>query len=664
MKPSRMACITVSAMSLADEIVEKVCAPSPTSDEPRDDLEQWRLQGGATECDDLDLLGAAAREDRDEAADGLSEFIDDNVSLEVNFGDGGSCRASNISSLSYQNIVLDNPETVQYQESIGIRYRRDSLSESSISPQNEFFTDADSAAYDDRRFAEDLVPRRALSPGYDNVDMATGDSDNDEINTGTMKRRIKLSCATDDVCATNNGDGCSGSGGGGRMRSGTNPTNTFITCNDRPSRGRLQDNRSSDAPSGQQVAGHHQQSLVSLSGSISDGDFSKTDLLLRSPDEEVAGSREKVAGSREMTLKKRNSLEIRNNIPDVSEVKNYGDMATVTSLASSNMAVQSTVPTMKKKSPGLARRLPDAIAEFMDRDSSSSEREDPPLDVSVVSAQKYFDQHCQNGSTTSGRDGKASQLIGNDNRRDTEDDLDQSGPDLASLEVEESIEVENEYDYVKYARIQQGSSYVGMRLAYSENSVNHSDGADGQYPLDMSREMSPAAPNQLGAPPRNGMVNEDLLTEISLTSDQPQGDEPRHFTLSPEATECDSAEVESVISEEGGKSSSLAGMPAVEDGLSSSQASDVEEASHDGTTQPADILRQRCKADIGPPRQAVDDNGLHSPYHEETFGRRRRALDSAIRDIQTAIERSKTKPEEDGVQQADGVEDEPVWVKR
>ena len=647
-------------MSLADEIVEKVCAASPTSDEPRDDLgEEGRLQGGATEGDGLDLLGAAAGEDRDrdEATDGLSEFVDDNVSLEVNFGDGGSCCASNISSLSYQNIVLDNPETVQYQESIGIRYRRDSLSESSISPQNEFF--ADSAAYDGR-FDDDLVPRRTLSPGYDNVDMATGtgDSDNDEINTGTMKRRIKLSCATDDVCATNNGGGGSDSGsggGGGRMRSGTNnTTNTFITCNDRPYRGRLQENGSRDAASGQQVAGHRQHSLASLSGSISDGDFSKTDLLLRSPDEEVAGSRE-VASSRETTLKKRNSLEIRNNIPDVSEVKNYGDMAAVTSLAT-NTAVQSTVPRMKKRSPGLARRLPDAIAEFMDRDSSSSEREDQTLDVSVVSAQKYLDQHCRNGSSNSGQ----AELIGNTavDRRNSQDDLDQ-GPDLASLEVEESIDVENEYDYVKYARIQQGSSYVGMRLAYSENSVNHTDAADG-HPLDMSRESSPAVQNQRETPTRNGVLNEDLLTEISLTSDQAQGEEPRHFTLSPEATECDSAEVESVISEDG---KSVTGMPAVEDGLSSSQASDVEE-SHDGTTQPADILRQRCKADIGSPKQPVDDNGPPSPYHEETFGRRRRALDSAIRDIQCAIERSKTKPEEDVVQQAGGAGDEPVWVKR
>ena len=671
MNLSCLACVAVTAMSLAEEIVEKVCTSSMGPDSPLDDtadVGQFEdgIPAGFDPSDDPDLLGAVADDDLDEVNDNLSEFVDDNVSLEVNFGDGGSCRASDVSSLSFQNIVLDNPETVQYQESIGIRYRRDSLSESSTSPLNEF---ADSTGFDSR-LEDDLEPRPMLSPGYDNVDTGTGSED--EINTGTMKRRTKMTCQPDskncgdDMCPTNNGGGgCSGGG----MCSGTNSTNSYTACNDGPSHHPLQENGSRksserDTASGQQVAGHQQHPLVSMSGNVSDGDFSKTDLLLRSPDEEVA--------STETTLKKRNSLEIRNNIPNVNVVKNYGETGAVAALVSSNMLVHTTMPKMKKKSPGLARRLPDSVAEFMDRDSSSSERDDQPLDVSVISAQKCFDQQCQNGTEHAGNVPPLVSLDEMDSRNNA-GDLDQVCLDLALLE--QSIDVENEYDYVKYARIQQGSSYVGMRLAYSNNSVNHPEAASEQagYPLDMSRETSPAKQTrQLTAPPSNGlgaiagMLNEDLLTEISLTgsSDQAHSDEHKQFTLSPEATECDSAEVESVISEEG-KSSSLNGMPAVEDGLSSSQASDGEEPmAHDGMPQPADILKQRCKADIDLHQQMADGNGPPSPYHEETFGRRRRALDSAIRDIQSAIERSKTVQPEGASQHPEVVEDDPVWVKR
>ncbi len=47
-------------------------------------------------------------------------------------------------------------------------------------------------------------------------------------------------------------------------------------------------------------------------------------------------------------------------------------------------------------------------------------------------------------------------------------------------------------------------------------------------------------------------VAEETLTEIPLNgSENGILDEKKEFSLSPEATECDSAEVESVISEEG-----------------------------------------------------------------------------------------------------------------
>ena len=58
---------------------------------------------------------------------------------------------------------------------------------------------------------------------------------------------------------------------------------------------------------------------------------------------------------------------------------------------------QGAVPKMKKKSPGLARRLNDSVSE-RDRDTSSSEKETDPLadlDNSVISAQKMFEQQLQ-----------------------------------------------------------------------------------------------------------------------------------------------------------------------------------------------------------------------------------------------------------------------------
>ena len=114
---------------------------------------------------------------------------------------------------------------------------------------------------------------------------------------------------------------------------------------------------------------------------------------------------------------------------------------------------------------------------------------------------------------------------------------------------------------MKYARIQSGDSYVGMRLAYStsNDSLNARNkgllnSSDEQY-LGSSREASPEKHNhgitydQIRA--NSNRVAEDTLTEIPLNGSDGVTEERKEFSLSPEATECDSAEVESVISEEG-----------------------------------------------------------------------------------------------------------------
>ena len=100
-----------------------------------------------------------------------------------------------------------------------------------------------------------------------------------------------------------------------------------------------------------------------------------------------------------------------------------------------------------------------------------------------------------------------------------------------------------------------------MRLAYStsNDSLNARNkgllnSSDEQY-LGSSREASPEKHNhgitydQIRA--NSNRVAEDTLTEIPLNGSDGVTEERKEFSLSPEATECDSAEVESVISEEG-----------------------------------------------------------------------------------------------------------------
>lgn len=237
-------------------------------------------------------------------------------------------------------------------------------------------------------------------------------------------------------------------------------------------------------------------------------------------------------------------------------------------------------------------------------------------------------------------------------------------------------EVENEYDYVKYARVQDGDSYVGMRLAYSSAEEAKKNGmtlSGFSNSDDFSRENSPEKTHSLqNMEYTNAIQNlsEDMLTEIPLDSaDSPQIEEKQAFSLSPENTECDSVEVESIISD--GEKNGI-GMPIVEDGLSSSQASDTEEGSSNNVYKsPSAMLRSRQRADIAQELENLDrEYGIKEkskPKEMDTkaimedLKAKREALDTAIADIKTAIQQSKTvsQPYKD-----DPDEEEPVWVKR
>ncbi|XP_062618249.1 uncharacterized protein LOC134279851 isoform X1 [Saccostrea cucullata] len=417
----------------------------------------------------------------------------------------------------------------------------------------------------------------------------------------------------------------------------------------------------------------------------------------------VQSEKAKECLSKDPLVIKRNSLEIRNNIPVMGEVKSYEK-----DIDSVIYNVQGAKPKIRsgKQSPGLACRIGEGSTGSgsdregsvgSGREASSAERD---LDKSVHNRLTKVADNLSNtsdGNRTEDtiEEEEVVQLVKMTNVRPhcfiqphvqgNEEDLVIEDKDVKQVEKQENAvnklsspgnEVENEYDYVKYARVQDGDSYVGMRLAYSSAEEAKKNGmtlSGFSNVDDFSRENSPEKTlclQKMDYPNAIQNVNDDTLTEIPLdTADSPLN-EKQAFSLSPENTECDSVEVESIISE--GEKNSI-GMPMVEDGLSSSQTSDTEEgpSSNNVYKSPTARLRSKQKADLDQELENLDrEYGIKEkskPKEMDTkaimedLKSKREALDTAIADIKTAIQQSKTttQPYKD-----DTDEDEPVWVKR
>ncbi|KAH9508428.1 hypothetical protein Btru_055213 [Bulinus truncatus] len=336
-------------------------------------------------------------------------------------------------------------------------------------------------------------------------------------------------------------------------------------------------------------------------------------------------------------ISKRNSLEIRNNIPVVGEIKDYEKELNL----DFNKAL-SPKPTMLglKHSPGLARRV-----DF----DNSSEKETLNMEGENYSESNYS-QMSQKGR---------SKNLGSKSRENV---IELVTP------IPKNMNIENEYDYVKYARVQQGNSYVGMRLAYSSSNdslnIKHSISSDNS-----SREPSPEKSLHQKIHSDTGSqekVSEETLTEIPLNNSD-YLDDKKAFSLSPENTECDSVEVESVTSEGG---NSVPGFPTVEDGLSSSQASDAEEGTcgHGNDCSPSKMLKSKQKSAV---EQELKNDEESCPKEMDAqaimddLKMKREALDMAIADIKSAIQRSKNMSLEAPYSaNQDHDETQPVWVKR
>lgn len=242
---------------------------------------------------------------------------------------------------------------------------------------------------------------------------------------------------------------------------------------------------------------------------------------------------------------KRSSFEIRNNIPVTGEVKDYEKELNID--FSKVQGPKSTVIGLKQ-SPGVARRV----------DTDNCVEMENSVNKQAIGAQLESLSCTEQPSKL--RHKKSSV-------KERETIIEVITP------VTKNVNIENEYDYVKYARVQQGNSYVGMRLAYSSSNDSLNIKQDSG---DSSREASPEKSSQQRTLSEIGSqekISEETLTEIPLNScDNPE--DKKAFSLSPENTECDSVEVESVTSEDG---NSAPGFPTVEDGLSASEASDADE---------------------------------------------------------------------------------------
>ncbi|XP_070177708.1 uncharacterized protein [Littorina saxatilis] len=568
--------------------------------------DQLQASGGGSPPSASHMFDQSVTSTLDDAAD--------NFSIEVHLGGDNSRHASEISSLSYQNLLEDGDST---STSTSMLSRRGS-DDSTDSYPPDF--DNDLPPDDMETFEASDLP---LSEHYATWRMKNMPKGN---NTDSEDSR------RDDLSPSKVITPVSGGSDRRRERSREGKRSGGDTPDTALSKKTLQSLTVSDSPSAQDPSAVVRRKKSPLPGTTGNGV------------DEMNGA----------VTKKRNSLEIRNNIPVVGEVKNYESSANTPPLQPLSIK-----PKMKnlKQSPGLARRVCDQAGK---RDGSSSERE-------LEGCGEGVDVQSQS-KLPSGFEEKESGKV------------EEAGKLEIIAPLRRNVDIENEYDYVKYARVQHGNSYVGMRLAYSSSndSLNLKRNSHGSDSIDSSREPSPEKVlhqkilTDLNGHVAQERVCEDSLTEIPLNSDSCQHEGRKAFTLSPEATECDSVEVESVTSD---GENSTPGFPTVEDGLSSSQGSDVEEGQSVDHTSPSHRLRNKQKADID---QEMNKGSGDEEDQDTSKGPRdidaqaimndlkakREALDMAIADIKSAIQRSKQVALQSSYEGGPGEATEPVWIRR
>ena len=480
--------------------------------------------------------------DLDQANDNI--ISEDNASLEVNLGDG-SCRASDVSSLSFQNAVLDDMELDKMSDKYegDTQERGQSIQDSdSDSCQNEDnYMDVNQPQFSQETLEAKLLHKPMLESHESRLkqrgELSKSSSlvDHDDASdrfsqADSQQGASQLSDRSTEGCRSmGDGSGSERALTPSTLPGGENLNNELYS----------QDGRS-DYDSSSQMEEGDRESLGSAKRGVTPEAKEAIDALISnalelmddraiSPSSSSSGPvqwspTKSKEGFNANTPTKRNSLEVRNNIPDVSQVKDYKTDLSLNEIAKLQSKAD-LVPRMMKQSPGLARRVPDgADARSSSDPESNSDREmTPVVDRSGSNAQNMQEDKTSNGVPSDGT------------------------PDSRETTPKINMDIENEYDYVKTARIQHGDSYVGMRLAYSssqdslkQNGVKGVGNSDDDQSLGGSPEKLPH-PNRIGYTSQSlGRMNEESFTEIPLSAvDVTHTEDKRNVSMSPEATECD-----------------------------------------------------------------------------------------------------------------------------
>ncbi|XP_060556038.1 uncharacterized protein LOC132716731 isoform X5 [Ruditapes philippinarum] len=528
---------------------------------------------------------------------------DDNLSMEVRFSEGSSHHASDISSVSYQNLLDEDTTTAD----LSRRGSDDSV---------------DSYLHE---YSDD-IPRT----GDINLPSQDARSYSDKIN-----ERISIQLTEEDIC---------------------------LKKEDYEFMKSSQSVKSDPGPEMREK--DYQLKYVKSSSmnppmSVQDS-FRKHELVVTMRDQ---GRSKSLPPSEDKQVeKKRNSLEIRNNIPVAGEVKNYEKDIHIDNVSFNS---HGAMPKMRKQSPGLACRVEDK--QTNSPKISNTESSSMKMDSNATQIINDLIQVSKANAAALNAASKKTNGTG-----ETEESTTSAISHNGVAVTQPPADIINEYEYVKYSRIQEGNSYVGMRLAYSssESDSQCQRSVEGEHELrESSRVELPDLEgyNRQHSPESNSLqncINEDMLTEIPLNGPENIviGEDGKLFTLSPENTECDSVEIESVVSD---GDNEAVGMPNVEDGLSSSQTSDTEDVKSEHNT-PKKMLQKKQQEELEKKLHslecaAVKPKEMDAEAIMDDLKMKREALDHAISEIKSAIQKSKGVALETPVEET---EDDPIWVKR
>lgn len=464
----------------------------------------------------------------------VHRYADDNFSLEVNFGDGGSCQLSDVSSISCQNVTQEDLESLDFDSGTAAQNSLDSNSERSDSPV-DFDNDKDDieeAEFSNCLEAELRMKVAEQQPGALGVSAVQEDSFfDDSTDTGTMKRRFR-------------------------------ETENQIE-KDLPQSERAEDSDGVSSDDLGWLLNRDNQVLLSkISNYVSDNAFHNVVTVGQDRDDENEEGPYRYSPPVGLTI---NGLSGGYHLSK-SNGRGTGENCYVT-LEFNKLLGERAMPKMKK-SPGVARRVGDLCAHSLlsngkdfDVDENKVEcASDMQAKEGIVSVtnvvEDIFPPNGTNHLETSetGQPCKLNLLLSS---------LKSKKPPEGGMAVDAKT-------------LSNGLSETGLsNYVKSPEKTRESNASYAVHDDLLAEIVNQSSENRASSATStvtgSTKVSEEMLTEISLNGSDHQTGDCKTFSLSPEATDCDSADIASVLSED------VNGMPFVEDGLSSSQCSDTDD---------------------------------------------------------------------------------------